>query len=122
MGRSVNKVVLVGRIGRDPEIRTTGSGVKVAHVSLATNQRRGEDGTERTDWHRLTLWNQLAELAEHYVHRGDQVYVEGRLTYDSYERDGVSIPTVDVNVKELVFLSPRREEDSPADFEEPADE
>ena len=108
MSRTVNKVILVGHIGRDPDVRTTGTGTKVAHVSLATNQRKGEDGTERTDWHRITLWNRLAQFAEDYVHRGDKVYVEGWLAYDSYERDGVTIPTADVNVRELVLLSPPR--------------
>lgn len=109
MSRSVNKIILVGNIGREPEVRETQSGTKVAHVSLATNRRipaNGSDGEERTDWHRLTLWNRLAQFAEDYVNTGDRVYVEGRLEYDSYERDGVSIPTADVNVKELVLLSP----------------
>ncbi len=109
MSRSVNKIILVGNVGRDPEVRETQSGTKVAHVSLATNRRmpsNGAEGEERTDWHRLTLWNRLAQFAEDYVNTGDRVYVEGRLEYDSYERDGVSIPTADVNVKELVLLSP----------------
>jgi single-strand DNA-binding protein len=109
MSRSVNKIILVGNIGREPEVRETQNGTKVAHVSLATNRRipsNGSDGEERTDWHRLTLWNRLAQFAEDYVNTGDRVYVEGRLEYDSYERDGVSIPTADVNVKELVLLSP----------------
>ena len=67
----------------------------------------GEEPQERADWHRLTLWNRLAQFAQDYVSKGDRVYVEGRLEYDSYERDGVTIPTADVNVRELVLLSPR---------------
>jgi len=112
MARSVNKIILVGHMGRDPEIRETASGRKVANVSLATNHRvgTGAEAEERTNWHRLTLWNQLAQFAEEYVRKGDRVYVEGRLEYDSYERDGVTIPTAEVNVRELVLLSPRREE------------
>jgi single-strand DNA-binding protein len=112
MSRSVNKIILVGNMGRDPEVRETPSGKKVANVSLATNHRMGSgpDAEERTDWHRLTLWNQLAQFAEDYVRKGDRVYVEGRLGYDSYERDGVTIPTAEVTVRELVLLSSRREE------------
>lgn len=110
MSRSVNKIILVGNVGQDPDIQETSSGTKVAHLSLATNRRtsaNGEEPKERTDWHRLTLWNRLAQFTEDYVSRGDRVYVEGRLEYDSYERDGVTIPTADVVVRELVLLSPR---------------
>ena len=109
MSRSVNKIILVGNVGQDPDIQETGNGTKVAHFSLATNRRAngsGEEPEERADWHRLTLWNRLAQFAQDYVSKGDRIYVEGRLEYDSYERDGVSIPTADVNVRELVLLSP----------------
>jgi single-strand DNA-binding protein len=108
MSRSVNKIILVGNIGRDPDVRETQTGTKVVHISLATNRRtmpNGEEGEERTDWHRLTLWNRLAQFAEDHVSKGDRVYVEGRLEYDAYERDGVTIPTADVHVKELVLLT-----------------
>ena len=110
MSRSVNKIILVGNVGQDPDIQETGSGTKVAHLSLATNRRttaNGDEPKERTDWHRLTLWNRLAQFAQDYVSKGDRIYVEGRLEYDSYERDGVTIPTADVTVKELVLLTPR---------------
>ena len=110
MSRSVNKIILVGNVGQDPDIQETGNGTKVAHLSLATNRRtsqNGDDLKERTDWHRLTLWNRLAQFAQDYVSKGDRVYVEGRLEYDSYERDGITIPTADVSVRELVLLSPR---------------
>ncbi len=118
MSRSVNKIILVGNVGQDPDIQETGSGTKVAHLSLATNRKmsgNGEEATERTDWHRLTLWNRLAQFTQDYVSKGDRVYVEGRLEYDSYERDGVTIPTADVVVKELVLLSPRSQVDVAAD-------
>ena len=111
MSRSVNKIILVGNVGQDPDIQETGNGTKVAHFSLATNRRTngsGEEPQEQADWHRLTLWNRLAQFAQDYVSKGDRIYVEGRLEYDSYERDGVSIPTADVNVRELVLLSPRQ--------------
>ncbi len=118
MSRSVNRITLVGNVGQDPDIQETSNGTKVAHFSLATNRRtngNGDDPKERTDWHRLTLWNRLAQFAQDYVSKGDRIYVEGRLEYDSYERDGVTIPTADVNVKELVLLSPRRDPESEAE-------
>ena len=112
MSRSVNKVILVGNVGRDPDVQTTQSGTKVAHVSLATNRfipAGSSDTQEKTDWHRLTLWNRLAQFAEDHVRSGSRIYVEGRLEYDSYERDGITIPTADVTVRELVLLSPKSE-------------
>lgn len=112
MSRSVNKIILVGHVGRDPEVRQTQNGTRVANLSLATNYRKGradDELEEHTDWHRLVLWNRLALLAEEYVTKGDRIYIEGRLGYDQYERDGVTIPTAEVHVRELVLLSPRRE-------------
>lgn len=108
MSRSVNKVILVGHVGRDPEIRETKTGKKVAHFSLATNRRVNGGEEERTEWHRLTLWNALAQLAEDWIQTGDRIYVEGRVEYDSYERDGVTIPSVEIHVQELVMLSSAR--------------
>jgi single-strand DNA-binding protein len=110
MSRSINKVILVGNIGRDPDVQTTNGGTKVAHVSLATSRRVPRNGSfeDRTEWHRLTMWDRLAQLAEDYVRKGDRVYVEGRIEYDSFEKNGVTIPTAEVQVRELVLLgSPR---------------
>ncbi len=106
MARSVNKITLIGNVGRDPDIQQTKSGTKVAHFSLATNRRKqATEEEERTDWHRLTLWNRQAQYAEDYIRTGDRIYVEGRLEYDSYERDGVVIPTAEVHVGQVVMLS-----------------
>lgn len=107
MSRSINKIILVGNVGRDPDVQKTASGTKVAHFSLATSRRvaRGNGGfEERTEWHRLTLWDRLAELAEEYVRKGDRLYVEGRIEYDSFEKNGVTIPTAEVSVREIVLL------------------
>ena len=106
MSRSINKVILVGNVGRDPESQTTSAGTKVVHLSLATSRRIPRDGAmeERTDWHRITLWDRLAEIAEEYVRKGDRVYVEGRMEYGSFEKNGVTIPTAEVQVRELVLL------------------
>jgi single-strand DNA-binding protein len=106
MSRSINKVILVGNVGRDPDVQTTSGGKKVAHVSLATSRRIPREGghEERTEWHRLTLWEKLAELAEEYVRKGDRLYVEGRMEYGSFEKNGLTIPTAEVQVRELVML------------------
>ena len=106
MSRTINKIILVGNVGRDPDVHETKNGTKVVHLSLATNRPPfGDDAEERTDWHRLTLWARLAQFTEDNVKKGDRIYVEGRLEYDSYEREGVSIPSADVNVRELVLLT-----------------
>ena len=107
MSRSGNKITLIGNVGRDPDIQQTKNGTKVAHFSLATNRRApaASEEEERTDWHRLTLWNRLAQFAEDYIRTGDRIYIEGRLEYGSYERDGVTIPTAEVSVREVVLLS-----------------
>jgi single-strand DNA-binding protein len=120
MSRSINKVILVGNAGRDPDVNTTASGTKVAHMSLATSRRIPRDGSfeERTEWHRLTLWDRLAELAEEYVRKGDRRYVEGRMEYDSFEKYGVTIPTAEVHVRELVLLGTSSARASAPDLEE----
>jgi single-strand DNA-binding protein len=120
MSRSINKVILVGNAGRDPDVNTTASGTKVAHMSLATSRRIPRDGSfeERTEWHRLTLWDRLAELAEEYVRKGDRLYVEGRMEYDSFEKNGVTIPTAEVHVRELVLLGTSSARASAPDLEE----
>lgn len=112
MSRSVNKLILVGHVGRDPEVRELKDGTKVANLPLATNRPsrsgdgNGEEREERTDWHRLALWERLAELAETYITKGDRLYVEGRVEYSTYEREGVTVQSSDVRVRELVLLSP----------------
>lgn len=109
MSRSVNRLTLIGNAGSDPEVRTTGKGTPVAHLSLATNRRYEVDGEQqqRTDWHRLTFWGRHAETAERFVRKGSRLYVEGRMEYGSYERDGVTVPTADVIVREFVLLDSR---------------
>ena len=106
MARSVNRVILVGNAGSDPDLRSTGSGTKVAHLSLATDRTFRLNGQEqsRTDWHRLTFWGKVADLAERLIRKGTKLYVEGRIEYGSFERDGVSIPTADVIVQEFLLL------------------
>lgn len=108
MSRSVNRIILVGHVGSDPDVRRTSTGRPVANVSLATNRRFEQAGEmhERTDWHRLTFWAKSAETVERYVRRGTRLYIDGRIEYGSYERDGQSIPTADIVVRDFVFLDP----------------
>ena len=119
MARCVNKIVLIGNVGRDPDVQTTAAGTRVAHFSLATSRRvpRNGDFEERTEWHRLTLWDRLAQLAEDFIRKGDRLYVEGRMEYDSYERNGVTIPTAEIAVREIVLLGSPRVAASEADDE-----
>lgn len=125
MSRSVNRVILVGNAGADPDVRRTSNGRTVAHLSLATNRvflREGEE-QHRTDWHRLTFWSGAAETVERYVRRGSRIYVEGRLEYGSYDREGVSIPTADVIVQEFVMLDRRNGgDDASSGDREPEDD
>lgn len=106
--KSVNRATLIGNVGADPEVRTTGSGTKLARVSLATSERwSGKTGQaeERTDWHRLTFWGKLADVVEEHVRKGDRIFVEGSIRYSTTERDdGTKNYFTEVNVQELVML------------------
>jgi single-strand DNA-binding protein len=97
MSRTINKVILVGNVGRDPDVYETKKGTKAVHLSLATNRLPfGDEAEQRTDWHRLTLWAGLAQFTEENVKKGDRIYVEGRLEDDAHEREGIRISTADV--------------------------
>ena len=108
MSRSLNKVMLIGNIGSEPEVRTTPSGTKVAKVSLATNRKfndRSGQQQEKTEWHRLTFWDKLAELVEQYVRKGDRLYVDGRLEYSQTEDDKGNVRYwTDIVVQDMVML------------------
>lgn len=109
---SVNKVILVGNCGRDPEIRYLPSGQAVANVSIATSSRRKDKNTgemvEDTQWHRVTFYDRLAEIAGEYVKKGRPIYVEGRLKYGKYtDQAGVEKNTVDIIATEMQLLGGR---------------
>lgn len=106
MARTTNKVILVGRVGRDPEVVETEAG-EVVHLSLATCRvpHDLDEDCDRTDWHRLEMRGpNLATFARERIGQHDRIYVEGALHYDSYERDGVTVPTTTVQVREVVLL------------------
>jgi len=108
MSRSLNKVMLIGNVGNDPEIKTTGGGTKIAKVSLATNRTfndRSGQQQEKTEWHRLTFWDKMADLVDQYVKKGDRLYVEGRIEYSQTEDDkGNQRFWTDIVVREMVML------------------
>ena len=124
MTRSINRIILVGNAGSDPDVRETSGGTPVAHLSLATDRffRQNDEEQRKTDWHRLTFWGKACDIAARFVQRGSRLYVEGRVEYGSYERDGVTIPTTDIIVQEFVLLdgvnaaslAPTEEEEAPA--------
>ncbi|MBK6592021.1 MAG: single-stranded DNA-binding protein [Burkholderiales bacterium] len=122
---SVNKVILVGNCGRDPEIRYLPSGQAVANVSVATSTRRKDKNTgesiESTEWHRVTFYDRLAEIAGEYVRKGRPIYVEGRLKYGKYtDQSGVEKNTVDIIATELQLLGGREGMGGPGDGDEGA--
>lgn len=112
---SVNKVILIGNAGRDPEVRYMPSGKAVSNVSIATTSRYKKDGetTEETQWHRVTFYDRLAEIAGEYIKKGKPVYVEGRLKYGKYtDKDGTEKNTVDIVATELQLLGGRESGDA----------
>jgi single-strand DNA-binding protein len=124
---SVNKVILVGNCGRDPEIRYLPSGQAVANVSVATSSRRKDKNTgetiEDTQWHRVTFYDRLAEIAGEYVRKGRPIYVEGRLKYGKYtDQAGVEKNTVDIVATELQLLGGREGMGGPSDGGDGGDE
>ena len=109
---SVNKVILIGNCGRDPEIRYLPSGQAVANISIATTSRRKDrtsgETVEDTQWHRVTFYDRLAEIAGEYVKKGRPIYIEGRLKYGKYtDRAGVEKNTVDIIATEMQLLGAR---------------
>ena len=108
MSRSLNKVMLIGNVGNDPEIRATSSGARVAKVSLATNRSWTDRNTgqknEKTEWHRLTFFGRLVDVVEQWVKKGDRLYVEGRIEYSQTEGEGGTKYWTDIVVQEMVML------------------
>lgn len=111
MARSLNKAILIGNVGSDPEIRTTGGGSRVAQFSLATGYRK-KDGTDVTQWHRIVVWERQNagggdpfNVIEKFVKKGAKLYVEGEIEYRSYEdKDGVTKYVTEIRPRELLLL------------------
>jgi single-strand DNA-binding protein len=116
---SFNKIILVGNLGRDPELRYTAQGTPVCSFSMATNERRKDRNGEmqdQTTWFRITLWNRLAETASQYLQKGKQVYIEGRLRVEEYtDRDGKQRTALEVSATEMHFIGSRHDEGAPVE-------
>lgn len=108
MARGINKVILVGNLGNDPEMKYTQGGMAICTISLATTSvRKDKDGNqqEKTEWHRVKLFGKVGEIAGEYLKKGRQVYVEGRLQTDKYtDKDGVERYTTDIIANEMQML------------------
>jgi single-strand DNA-binding protein len=111
---SINKVILVGNLGKDPELRYTPSGVAVATFSLATSERykdKNGEWVDKTEWHNIVAWRQLAEICGKYLHKGKQVYIEGKLQTRSYDdRDGNKRYTTEIVADQMKMLGRSGEE------------
>jgi single-strand DNA-binding protein len=116
VSRSLNKVILIGNLGQDPEVRSTSGGGRVANFSLATSRQwsgQGGDKQEKTEWHRIVAWNNnkgggtgLADIIEKFCKKGDKLYVEGRIEYRSWQdKDGQTRYTTEVIANEIIMLS-----------------
>ena len=120
----INKVILVGNVGADPEVRTTESGVKVARVRLATTERlynrQTNESTEHTEWHSITLWRNMADVVDKYVRKGSQIYIEGRLrTREWMDKDNNKRYTTEIMADELKLLG-RRSDNQQGGYSQPA--
>ena len=110
---SVNKVILIGNVGKEPDVRYLDSGVAVATFSLATTERgytlqNGTQVPDRTEWHNIVLWRGLAQTAEKYVHKGDKLYIEGKIRSRSYDdQNGIKRTIVEIFADNMEMLTPR---------------
>ena len=128
---TVNKVLLIGRLGGDPEVRYAPSGNAVANFSMATNRSyKDKDGNqqEQTEWHRIVAWSRLAEFAKQYLHKGMRVYIEGRLQYREWQdQNGVKRNVTDVIANDIQMLESlgakpdKGQQESPPEIEVPED-
>jgi len=108
----VNKVILVGRLGKDPEVRNLENGTTVVNFTMATSESYKDKTTgekkEITEWHNIVIWRNLAEIAAKYLHKGDQVYIEGKLRTRSWEKEGVTRYTTEVIADQMTMLGSRQ--------------
>lgn len=120
----INKVILLGNVGQDPEVRTLETGVKVARLRLATTERifnrQTNESTEHTEWHSITLWRGLAEVADKYVRKGSQIYVEGRIRSREWEKDGQRHFGFEIVADDMKLLGRRPEGAPQGSYQQPS--
>ncbi len=111
MSRSLNKAIIIGNLGSDPEIRTTAGGTRVANFSVATSRSwTGRDGQqqEKTEWHKIVAWEKLADVAERFLKKGERVYIEGEIEYRQYDdKEGVTKYITEIRAREMIMLGSR---------------
>lgn len=113
---SLNKVMLIGRLGKDPELKSAGSG-QVCNFSVATSEtwkdKSSGEKKEKTTWHNIVIWGQLANVAAQYLHKGDQVYLEGKIDTRSYEKDGITRYVTEILVSNMTMLGKSQQAAAP---------
>lgn len=113
----INKVILLGNVGQDPEVRTLESGVKVVRLRLATTERifnrQTNETTDHTEWHTITLWRGLADVADKFVRKGSQIYIEGRIRSREWEKDGQRHTGIEIVADEMKLLGRRNDNATP---------
>jgi len=114
----MNKILLIGRLGKDVETRQTQSGKAVANFTLATDSGFGDKKV--TQWHRIVAWEKTAELAQKYLHKGSKIFLEGEVQYGSYEKNGQTHHTTDIVARNIQFLDSKNA-DAPRAVETPSD-
>ncbi len=125
MSRSLNKVLLIGRLGREPEMRYTPSSRPVTTFSLATTRAWNSNGKRReeTEWFNIVVWGQLAEICKQYLHKGQQVYIEGRLQTRTWESaEGKKNTSIEVVANEMIMLGDRSSSKEPEDVEQSSED
>lgn len=120
----INKVILVGNVGMDPEVRTLESGTKVARVRLATTERiynrQTQESKDYTEWHTVILWGGLADVADKYVRKGSQLYIEGRIRSNKWtDKDGIERTTVEIVAGDMKLLGRRGDAPAPMPSSQP---
>ena len=111
----MNKVILIGNVGQDPDVRTIPSGARVCKISVATTENykdKSGEWVDSTEWHRVVLWDYLADRAEKYLKRGSKVCIEGKNKTTKYEKDGVTHYTTEVIARDLILLDPKNRDSS----------
>ena len=112
----INKAILIGNLGRDPEVSYTPSGTAVAKFSIATSERWKDKNTgemqERTEWHRITAFGKLGEICGEYLSKGRQVYIEGRIQTSSWEKDGITRYTTEIIASDMKMLGTKGDTDT----------
>ena len=119
----INKVIIIGNLGQDPEVHTTAAGATISNISVATseswNDKNTGDKVEKTEWHRIVFFNRLAEVVAQYLKKGSSVYVEGKLQTRKWEKDGIDRYTTEIVANKLEMLGNKADNSAPQQQQAP---